>query len=148
MEQAALEKRLSKRIFMRRLAEGVISVLFLVAFFISYHWWTISKNDVLAYILSLSLSLAIVSAYLLLLDFLYCRYRTIEKASHNITVYRGMLTAVVYIDGLETGCIGPLSYINVVENWVSADLSATICFSRVFWYIAHISFSDHTSVDV
>jgi hypothetical protein len=51
----------------------------------------------------------------------------------------------VYVDGQEKGRIGPFSHTHVVETWLPNRIRVTVSFSRVFSYIAHVSFSDDTA---
>ena len=52
---------------------------------------------------------------------------------------------IVYVDGQEKGRIGPFSHSHVVETWLPNRIRVTVSFSRVFSYIAHVSFSDDTA---
>jgi hypothetical protein len=81
----------------------------------------------------------------LILNLLLCGHKTIRKDQHCITIFRGMTSSIVYVDGQEKGRMGPFSHSNVVEVWLSNGVRVTISFSRAIWYMAHVSFSDDTA---
>lgn len=142
MTQAELEKKLSGRALARRLIAGGIAIVFIGLFIVFYNLW--QADDFYVPHLSLSLAAAIVSPVFFVFDLIYCRYRTTQKDGRWITVYRGMAYQIVYVGGKEAGRIMQSHFENVIEVWVSAEVKATICFTRAIWYIAYISFSDHS----
>lgn len=142
MTHSELEKKLSKNMLTRRLIGCIIAIVFIVLAVVFHRLW---KNDSTnASCVAWSMTLAIMSPFFPLFDFLFCRYKTIEKEGKYITVYRGMVYCIVYVSGREIRRIPRNGYINYIEAWITAEVRATVCFTRAIGYLAHISFSDHS----
>ena len=78
---------------------------------------------------------------------------TIKRDNHGyyITVYRGMLDCIVFVDGREAGRIEPFSYEHVIETVLPDKTKVIISFpqGKNLWTLVHISFSDNTpSIDI
>jgi len=92
---------------------------------------------------------ATVMGCFLFSDFMFCRFQTTGANTHYITVYRGMNKCSVYVNGEEKGNIGIFSYTNVVDTTLPNGTKISVAFNRSVFFIAHISFSDHTpSIDL
>lgn len=162
MTQAEFEKELSCRQTKRRWLLGGLTLLFFAMFIlfwilleatkeVTVHggtyfpaWESVRYNHTFIYLLIFGLCGVFFCGISLIMDFLICGYKTIQKDQQYITVYRGMLHNFVYVDGKEKGRIGPFSVSHVVEVWLQSKVKVTVSFSRTIWLIAHISFSDHT----
>ncbi|MBO7184470.1 MAG: hypothetical protein J6V34_01590 [Oscillospiraceae bacterium] len=162
--QADFERELSAKIRTRRLITGCLVLIFLAMFilfvslrestkqvivheagFIIPSWTEVNYNN--GYILPITLGImgAVLSGIFLIVDFAMCGFRTVHKDGHDITVCRGITHNTVYVDGQEKGRLGPFDISNVVEVWLSNRVRVTVSFSRVIWYMAHVSFSDDTA---
>lgn len=162
--QAEFERDLAQKIRARRLTMCIVCLLFFTACIVSWillettkevivhggpsavHTWERERYN-LDLILPLIIGLVgtIYCAISLLVDFLACRFQTIRKDMQYITIYRGMLHSIVYVDGREMGRIEPFMPSNVVEVRLANQVKVTISFSRTIWYMAHVSFSDDTA---
>ena len=162
--QADFERELSKRIRTRRLIIGCLALIFLALFMTGWimleatkdviirggpapipTWEHVDYNEAYIPLIVLSMAAAVCCGVVLLVDFVMCGHRTIRKDLHCITLYRGLGCNIVYVDGQEKGRIGPFSHTHVVETWLPNRIRVTVSFSRVFSYIAHVSFSDDTA---
>ncbi len=168
MNIAELEKQLTQIIRRRRIILTAVTILSFAVFVGS--WWLyeatkeVIQNPIIidgievhpgfahtkyndTYIAPLIVGLmgATTAASFLFSDFLTVRFRTVTKNGHSLTVYRGFLHSIVYVNGKEQGRIGPFTYTHVVEVWLPDKTRATVSFSRTIWYLAHISFSDQTT---
>ena len=163
-----LEEKLTKTIRTRRIILGGAAVLLFALFVASWALWdaseVVTQDPIIfdgivvhpgfkhvthedGYITPLIIGLigACSAGSFLLSDFLFCRFQTVTKDGQDVTVYRGMLHNIVYVDGKEQGRIGPIMLTNVVEVWLPDGTRATVSFSRTWLYMAHVSFSDHTT---
>lgn len=162
--QADFERELSKKIRVRRLTACIVCLLFFTLFIASWIMLEATKETIVhggpapipawtsqhyngAYIIPIVLGLigAMMSGIFLIMDFAMCGHRTVHKDLHCITLYRGMCSNIVYVDGQEKGRIAPFSHTNVVEVWLPNRIRATVSFSRSMMYMAHVSFSDDTA---
>ena len=83
---------------------------------------------------------------LLLLDLAFSRFATVEVNGNYITVYRGTLRCIVYVNGEENDNI---FYERVVDLRLPDGVKASVTFYRGALLLAHISFSDsNPSVDL
>lgn len=163
--QADFERELSAKIRNRRLVTGCLALTFLAllilclilrettkevivheyGYSIIPSWTEVNYNNAYIFPIVLGLMGATLSGIFLTVDFFMCGYRTIHKDGHDITVCRGMTHNTVYVDGQEKGRLGPFDMSHVVEVWLPNRVRVTVSFSRVIWYLAHISFSDDTA---
>lgn len=162
--QADFERALSKKIITRRLITGCLALVFLALFILFFFlreasrtviahgtgfsmlsWTEVKYEDSYIPFIVISLIGGVISSIFLIVDLILCGYKTIRKDQHCITLYRGMSHNAVYVDGQEKGRMGPFSHSNVVEVWLPNRVRVTVSFSRVVWYLAHVSFSDDTA---
>lgn len=162
--QADFERELSAKIRTRRLITGCLALIFLALFilfvslrestkevvvyeagFIIPSWPEVHYNNGYLFPIALGIMGVIFFGIFLIMDFAMCGFRTIHKDGHDITVCRGMNRNIVYVDGQEKGRIGPFDMSHVVEVWLPNRVRVTVSFSRVIWYMAHVSFSDDTA---
>ena len=162
--QADFERELSAKIRTRRLITGCLVLIFLAMFilfvslrestkqvivheagFIIPSWTEVNYNNGYIFPIVLGIMGTILSGIFLIMDFAMCGFRNIHKDGHDITICRGMTHNTVYVDGQEKGRLGPFAISNVVEVWLSNRVRVTVSFSRVIWYMAHVSFSDDTA---
>lgn len=168
MRQADFERQLSQGIRRRRWIEGGLTLVFFAMFILCQclreatkevivhegiwfipDWEEVNYNEVYLPFILIGIIGTIYAGLFLIGDALSCGYRTIQKDLHHITVCRGILRTTVYVDGKEVGRTEPFSHRNVVEFRLASHVKVTVSFSRSFWYMAHISFSDDTeSVEV
>ena len=163
--QADFERELSAKIRNRRLVTSCLALTFLALFSLCLilrettkevivheygysiipSWTEVNYNNAYIFPIVLGLMGTILSGIFLTVDFSMCGYRTIHKAGHDITIYRGMNHNAVYVDGQEKGRIGPFDMSHVIEVWLPNRVRVTVSFSRALWYMAHVSFSDDTA---
>lgn len=168
MTQSEFEKQLSKADTKRRLIEGALTLVFFVIFIVSWSlreatkevivhegylfipsWEEVNYDPIYLPFILLGVLGAIGVGCFLLSDCLFCRYETVEKDSHYITIHRTLLHNIVYIDGKEVDRLGPFFISHVVETKLPGNVKVTVSFSRTVWSLAHISFSDDTpSVEI
>lgn len=168
MSQAEFEKQLSKTDMKRRLIEGSLTLGFFVLFIISWafrettkevivhegylfipSWEEVNYNPVCLPFILLGALGAMASGCFLLSDCLFCKFATVEKDSHYITIHRTLLCNIVYINGKEVDRLGPFFITHVVETRLPGNVKVTVSFSRTVWCLAHVSFSDDTpSVEI
>ena len=97
---------------------------------------------------AISFGIGLTSAFLLLFDFAYCRFRSVAKGDQIITVNRRAFSVRVYVDGKEVARRAT-NITAVADVWLNNRVRATVCISRSVWYLAHISYSDlSTSVEI
>lgn len=170
MRQQEFEIQLTKHIFKRRLITALIfgAFLLLAATFgilrevtkehidhcvgtggFVASWTEIKYNESYAILMVLSILCSVFPGSCLLVDFLLGSYRTIQKDLYHITVYRGMLHNILYVDGQEMARIEPFSHTHIAEAHLPDGVRVTVSFGRGVWLLAHISYSDNTpSVEV
>ncbi len=108
-------------------------------------WESVEQNPLYLFIFVISLVFSEFSAICLIFDLIFCRFKTIVKGDQHLTIYRGLFHHRVYVDGVEKGFHCFPMYTNVIEVWMANRVRVTVTLSRNFWYMAHISFSDHTA---
>ena len=162
--QADFERSLSNRIITRRLITGCLALVFLALFILFFFlreasrtvivhgtgfsmisWTEVKYEDSYIPFIIISLIGGVISIIFLIVDLIMCGHKTIRKDQHCITLYRGISHNAVYVDGQEKGRMGPFSHSNVVEVWLPNRVRVTVSFSKLVWYIAHVSFSDDTA---
>ena len=163
--QADFERELSAKIRNRRLVTSCLALTFLALFILCLilrettkevivheygysiipSWTEVNYNNAYIFPIVLGLMGTTLSGIFLTVDFSMCGYRTIHKAGHDITIYRGINHNAVYVDGQEKGRTGPFDMSHVVEVWLPNRVRVTVSFSRALWYMAHVSFSDDTA---
>lgn len=167
MKYTDLEKKLSDKHKKRRIVLGVLAVLFIILCFCSvnlreasketiihgeppFTWETTKYNDNYLILLIPGIFGSLICVNFFIAD-LGCRHATIEKDGHYITVYRGMVSCAVFVDGEQEGEILPFSYDHVVEFVLPSRVKVIVNFphGKVLWTLAHIAFSDNTqSIDL
>lgn len=166
MRYRALEDELRKRLLRRRIIEGV---LLAVCFFtgvvcsslrestkeVIVHEYGIifgTYEEVIynnAYVPFIVIGFigALTAAVVLLSDLLACRFETVEVDGYHITVYRGMIGEVLYVDGEEKGRIE--MYGHYLETSLPDGTVVTASFGRSMLDWCHLSFSNgHESIDL
>lgn len=161
-----LEKRLSKTMKKRRIIEGLICVIFLVIGIVcsilreasrevivhgeGFLWFEeINYNDNYIAGIVIGFFVSFVLAMFFLSDLLASGFATTKANGHFITVYRGMKSNYVYINGDEKGKIGPFSFTYVVETKLPDGVKVIVSFSKRILTYAHISYSDNNpSIDI
>ncbi len=168
MHRDEFEKQLRKKDRYRRLIEGVLTGVLLAVgilfwylrestkevilhegFYFIPGWEEVNYNDNYVPFILLGFLGAFCIGVFWLIDLMMCRFATIQKDLHQITIYRGMLHEIVYVDGAEKGRIEPFSFTNVAEVRLANNVKVTVSFQRGIFHIAHVSFSDDTpSIEV
>ena len=114
-----------------------------------FSYETITYNENYAIGIVIGFLTASIIGCILLSDFIFCRFKTTVANNHSITVYKGMSSCSVYVNGEEKGRIGMLSLTNVVDTSLPDGTKISVAFSRSAFLIAHISFSDNNpSIDL
>lgn len=151
MKHTELEKKLSKIMLTRRLIEGGIALVLsaLSVVINNLRETDNSHSNFLAYSLASSITFSVAFFYMLLIDCILCKFRTTEKCDRYLTVYRGMVYLIVYVDGREIRRIPRRGYTCFIEAWITAEVRATVNFTHSIGCIAYISYSDHSpSVEI
>lgn len=162
-----LEENLSKYIFKRRMIEFIslfVGIVICILFFVLrdlskeviitgegiFKHETIVYNDY--YIIGILIGFfgSIIAGSFLLSDCLYSRYATTKANGYYITVYKGMLYNILYIDGEEVRRITYTRYSSgVIETKLPDGVKVCVSFNRLMFTIAHISYSDNNaSIDL
>ena len=111
-------------------------------------WETVTYNEGYTPWIAVCFSFGIVSSSLFVCDLL-CRFETLPVNGSYLTVYRGAIESVVYVNGEEAGRLEPFSFIPVVEVTMPDKVKVTVTFCRGPLVMAHVTFSDkHSSVDI
>lgn len=163
MDYKALEKGLGKRIRNRRLIEAGI---FLASLFLSVAFMFIREatkkevkvdsfilehtyyeyNNVWVPFIVLFVIIYWIALVALIVDFIFIRYRSIEKSGYHITIYRGMLASSMYFNGNK---VAEITFGQVLEAYLPNEIKVTASIYRGAFTLAHISFSDNTpSVEI
>lgn len=162
--QQAFEKYISRRILKKRLIMIFSTALFLAGAILCYHLLEATKqirsvpigNSEHFYehtvyqkpytsALIICIVLAATSFVILIRDLMLCRFKSLQKGDQWITVYRGFIYNIVYVDFAEKGRTVHLPRVNVINVWLKDRVRATVHFSHSACNVAHISFSDHTA---
>ncbi len=165
--QQVFETQLSRKILQKRLILLFMTLVFVAGIFLCHHLLEDTKQTVSqpigdsgymrekvvyqeSYKIALMISsvLACASILLLIRDLFRCRFRSFQKGDQWITVYRGSLYCIVYVDCAEKARTIPLPQANYVDVWLRDRVRATVHFVTRSLEIAHISFSDHTATVV
>ena len=162
MPHEQLEKYLFRQILKRRLIEVSIAVILLTIGFVCNHFYETSAQIVhydspfenytrkvydesyIPFIIA-GMTGGVVCFYIVLMDLLLSKYKTVQKGQQYLTLYRGLIFNSVYVDGIEKGRTIPMPHVNMVEVWLADRVRATVHFTASLLNIAHISFSDHTA---
>lgn len=158
-----LEKDLSKYIFKRRMIEFICffaGIVMCILFFILrditkeviisgegyFKYETIVYNDYYVIGIMIGLFGSMFAGIFLLTDCLYSRYASTKANGYYITVYKGMLYNILYINGEEIDRITYNRYSSgVIDTRLPDGVKVCISFSRSFFSICHISYSDNNS---
>lgn len=161
-----LEKKLSKTQIIRRVIEAIIYIVFLVLGIVCYILREESKKVIIHdeaiftwkeviynnnYIAGIVVGLFVSFFFFIffIMDLLAGRFATTNANGHFITVYKGMTSCFVYINGEKKGKLGFFCFNCVVETKLPDGVKVVVSFSRSIFTIAHISYSDNNpSVDI
>ena len=167
MEQVAkLESTLKIKETVRRIAIAVITVV-MIALGITFaslreasrevivneiygvKWETVTYNEEYTPWIAICFSFGIVTSTLFICDLLLGRFETLPVNGNYLTVYRGAIESVVYVNGEEGGRLELFSFAPVVEVIMPDKVKVTVTFCRGPLVMAHVTFSDkHSSVDI
>lgn len=165
MRHRELEEKLRKKLRLRRVILGISAiVLFIIGAVCSLlrestrevivHNYGFLIRDEIVYnnvyvpFIAIGFLGMLAAAVSLLIDFLSCRFETIEVNGYYITVYRGAVGNYVYVDGEEKGRL-EMSYANHIEIALPDDTVVNFSFGRSMLEWCHISFSDgRESIDL
>lgn len=112
-------------------------------------WETVTYNESYTPWIAIFLSAGIVTSVLFICDLLLCRFETICVNGNYLTIYRGALDSIVYVNGEESGRLELFGFTPVVEVILPDKVKATVTFCRSWFVMAHVSFSDNNpSVDI
>lgn len=162
--QQAFEKYLSRRILKKRLMMLFIAIVFLAGAIVFYqlaestkeiiqvpigdfgHFITREvRQDWMIVVFVICEMATIISFFLVIRDLFLCRFKTLSKGDQYVTVYRGILYNIVYVDWVENGRTIPLPNANIVETWLHDRVRLTVHFTQSFHNFAFVSFSDNTA---
>jgi hypothetical protein len=167
MEQVArLEAMLKRKEIIRRIVIAAITIV-MIALGITFaslreasrevivndiygvKWETVTYNEEYTPWIAICLSFGIVTSTLFICDLLLCRFETLPVNGNYLTVYRGAIESVVYVNGEEGGRLELFSFAPVVEVIMPDKVKVTVTFCRGPLVMAHVTFSDkHSSVDI
>ncbi len=108
-------------------------------------WESVEYNAAYPFFFVICVVISALSVFYLIYDLISCRFRTVIKGDQYLTVYRGNLFIIVYVDGAEKGRSILLRRYMLVEVWLANRTRATVHFTASPSNLAHISFSDHTA---
>lgn len=158
MKKEHLEQYISRKMWKRRAILILIAILLFAAAGVSAHFREATKqivhNGYYTRNVYNSMYLPLIiggmvggtaSAVAVLSDFLFCRFKTVYKDDQYLTVYRGIIFLIVYVDGVEKGRSIRMRESMLVEVWLKGPVRATVHFTGSPANLAHISFSDHTA---
>lgn len=112
-------------------------------------WETVTYNESYTPWIAVCFSFGIVSSTLFICDLLLCRFETLPVNGNYLTVYRGAIESVVYVNGEEEGRLELFSFAPVVEVTMPDKVKVAVTFCRGPLVMAHVTFSDkHSSVDI
>ena len=146
MAQTKLENRLSRVSLIRRLVWIVLTILYLATAALLY----IGKRDPVTHefpgeaetkLFIFTIVMALVFIFLLVYDFLWCRYKVILREGHTITLYRGFFKRIVYVNSKERGRLNVIG-VHFLDIQLTGKVRMTIVFSNAFWHLGHIYYSD------
>ena len=161
MHTKELERYLSRQNLKRRLIMAMIAATLLTLGFICNHLREASRtmvpyeqfpeiqhavynNSYIPWIIA-GTTAGICACFVLLLDIILCKFKTVQIGEQYLTLYRGLLFCIIYVDCVEKGRTIPFANANIVDVWLANRVRATVCFRRTLLQIAHISFSNHTA---
>ena len=164
MRHRELEEKLRKKLRLRRVILGISAiVLFIIGAVCSFlressrevivHNYGFFIRDEIVYnnvyvpFIAIGFLGMLAAAVSLLIDFLSCRFETIEVNGYYITVYRGAVGHFVYVDGEERGRL--IWYGHHIETTLPDGTVVTLSFGRNLMEWCHISFSNgRPSIDL
>ena len=112
-------------------------------------WETVVYDDRYIPVIVLGFTIGITTVAVLICDMLLCRFGTLEVNGNYLTVYRGAIDSVVYVNGEEAGKLELLESSPVVEVRMPDNVKVNVTFCRSWIVMAHVSFSDnHSSIDI
>ena len=146
MEQVArLESILKRKETVRRIAIAVITVV-MIALGITFaslreasrevivneiygvKWETVTYNEEYTPWIAICFSFGIVTSALFICDLLLCRFETLPVNGNYLTVYRGAIESVVYVNGEEGGRLELFSFTPVVEMIMPDKVKVKVTF--------------------
>ena len=146
MAQTKLENRLNRMSLIRRLVWIVFVVIHLSTAALLY----IGKRDPVTQefvgqtegsIFLFTASMAFVFAFLLVYDFLWCRYKVLQREGQTITIYRGFFKRIIYVNAKQRGQLNVIG-VHFLDIQLSGKVRMTIVFSNAFWHLGHVYYTD------
>ncbi len=117
--------------------------------FFGIKWETVTYNESYTPWIAIFFSFGIVTSALFICDLLLCRFETLPVNGNYLTVYRGAIQSVVYVNGEEEGRLEFFCFTPVVEVTMPDKVKVAVTFCRGPLVMAHVTFSDkHSSVDI
>lgn len=166
LKHEILEAKLRKKMTVRRIIEGALSLCFLIMGAVCYHLYEATKEIVYynesflsgqikqeiyneAYIpfIALGFSLGFAMIGFLVGDLIMSRFETFGKNGYYVTVYRGMTGHYVYVDGELKAQLRWVGY--YLETSLPDGTRMNFAFGRAWYDWCHVSFSDNsTSIEL
>ena len=162
-----LEASLKKKQDTRRIAIAIVAILMIIIGItcvalreasrevivndigMGLQWETVIYDDRYIPGIVFGFAIGITTIALFICDLILCRFETLEVNGHYLTVYRGAVECVVYINGEEAGRLELFETSPVVEVRMPDNVKVNVTFCRSWVVMAHISFSDNNpSVDL
>jgi hypothetical protein len=166
-DQDPFEKKLQKVHTNRRILLAVIAVAALTLFLVTYYLYEATKvveeivlfgsitrqevtyNNAYTPFIAAGFSIFLTAIFVIIFDCVYCRIRSFQKYGQWVTLERRPMSCLVYLDGKECVRIGPFDIHAVATVWFHNKVTATISFTKAIWFLAYITFSDHsTSIEI
>lgn len=166
LKHEMLEAKLRKKMTVRRIIEGALSLCFLIIGAVCAHLYEATKEIVYydesflsgqikqeiyneAYIPFITLGFALGFAMIgfLVGDLIMSRFETFCKNGYYVTVYRGMIGHCVYVDGELKAQLMWVGY--YLETSLPDGTRMNFAFGRAWYDWCHVSFSDNsTSIEL
>ena len=162
-----LNESLKKKQVTRRIAIAIVSILMIIIGItcaalreasrevivndigMGLQWKTVIYDERYIPGIACGFTIGIVTIIVFICDLLLCRFKTLEVNGHYLTVYRGLVDSIVYINGEEAGRLELFGSSPVVEIRMPDNVKVSITFCRSWIIMAHISFSNNNpSIDI
>ena len=146
MAQTKLENHLSRVSLIRRLVWIVLTILYIATAALLYigKWDPVTQafsGEAEMKLFIFAVGMALVFIFLLIYDFLWCRFKVIQREGQMITFYRGFFYRIIYVNGKVRGRLNVIgAHFHDVQ--LTGKVRMTIVFSNAYWHLGHIYYSD------
>lgn len=140
-----MERILKRDFTRRRITLAVLSAVSVLLTVLAYHWVNVRSVFTLMLLL-IPAELSVALPMSLIFDLIHCRYVTVQKRDHSITLCRGWFYGTVYLDGEPRTAVWlSRQYPQTVQLPLPDGPVAFIVFYSGPACLARITYSDRTS---